>query len=299
MKSHSMVKQLHFAKTPFFLTLFIGLLCASFAKAENDLISPQVDLSYLEEEVPADDYAKAQCTFDLYLPQDTEKPFPLLVWFHGGALKGGSKSSGLTTKLAQSFASQGVGVMVADYRLNPKVTFPTYLEDAANAVRWAVNHTEELNAHKKVFVGGHSAGGYITSMLAMDRRYLKQAGVNIENIGGYLPMSGQTMTHFTVAEERGLSSKMITADDAAPIHYLKKDMPPIFIIIGGDDWPARVEENLYFVAAMEKVAENENISMLIVPDRDHSDILRQASVKGDPAGQAMLKFMSDGILPRP
>jgi len=241
--------------------------------------------------------ASTQCRLDVYLPPRPEGPFPLLVWFHGGGLKGGSKTSPDTVRLAQSLAEQGVGVVVAGYRLNPEVRFPVYLQDAAQAVRWAVDHAVSLKAQPQVFVGGHSAGAYLAALLAMDSSFLTEAGVASDRIAGVIAMSGQMMTHFTVAEERGISNKVLTADDAAPIHHLRNDHPPLLLLIGDNDWPARLEENLYFCAALRKVGESGRVALSVVAGRDHAGILHRAAEPGDPAGEVMLRFLKGRGLP--
>ena len=257
----------------------------------------QVDIPYFDEG-STNDYVREQCKLDLYLPQNVDKPFPLLVWFHGGGLQGGSKTNSLTAKLAMNFALKGVGVAVPEYRFSPKVTFPAYVEDAAKSVKWAVDHASELGAATNVFVGGHSAGGYLTSLLAMDSRYFAAVGVDTNNIAGYISMSGQTMTHFTVAAERGLGKNVITADDAAPIRHLASATPPILLLIGDKDWPARLQENQYFLAALQQVGHNPNVRLIVAEDRDHGSILKKATVDGDPVGTAMLDFIRSGKLPK-
>jgi len=260
-------------------------------------IAVQCDLPYFDEG-STNDYVRTQCRLDLYLPKHVDKPFPLLVWFHGGGLQGGSKTNSLTAKLAMRFALKGVGVVVPEYRFSPKATFPAYVEDAAKSVQWAVGHAAELGAATNVFVGGHSAGGYLTSLLAMDMRYFTAVGVDTNNIAGYIPMSGQTMTHFTVALERGLGENVITADDAAPIRHLTSATPPILLLIGDKDWPARLQENQYFLAALQQVGHNPNVRLIVAEDRNHGSILKQAAVDGDPVGTAMLDFILSGKLPK-
>ncbi len=281
------------------------LLClhASFslvsprAFSQEPPIRIRKNISYLPVGMDADAYTSQQCKLDLYLPPESGEQFPLLVWFHGGGLKGGSRSSKLTVQLAKSLAARGVGVALPDYRLNPNVQFPAYIQDAALAVHWAVMNRKSLDAAPGVFVGGHSAGGYIACLLAMDSRYFKKANISEDNIAGFIPISGQTMTHFTVAEERGFSASVITADDAAPIHYLKKDTPPILLLIGDQDWPARLEENLYFVSALQKVGGNNNVSLHVIQNRDHGSILEYAAADGDPAGDLVLSFVLEAKLP--
>ena len=266
------------------------------AQAEPAEITEQKDISYLSAPSP-DAYEMDQCRLDVYLPKNSTADTPLLVWFHGGALKGGARTAGGSVAAAKSLAEQGVGVILPSYRLNPKVTFPAYLEDAAKAVRWAVDHAETLKIRPKIYVGGHSAGGYLAALLAMDPQYLRKAGVPPELIAGYVCMSGQMMTHFTVAEERGISTEIITADDAAPIHYLRKDTPPMLILIGDNDWPARLEENAYFVAAMRRIVDSRNLSFQIIPGRTHGGILQSLAEPQEPAAKMVREFLVSGVLP--
>ena len=48
-------------------------------------------------------------------------------------------------------------------------------------------------------------------MLAMDARWLKPHGLTPDSFAGYVPLSGQTMTHYTVREERGIGKETVIA----------------------------------------------------------------------------------------
>jgi acetyl esterase/lipase len=237
------------------------------------------------------DYEVERCKLDLYLPTNTA--FATLVWFHGGGLTGGSKDG--CGKLGRMFAHEGIALAAANYRLSPKAKFPAYVEDAAAAVAWVRSHLAEHGGDsKKLFVGGHSAGGYLTSMLTMNPAYLNKAGLGPNDLAGVLPVSGQMVTHYTVRAERGISTNCITADDAAPIFYSRRDVPPMLVIMGDHDWPARVEENQYFVAFQQRVIGNKHIRFLQIPDRTHGSIVGKMTDANDPGREAVLKFIRSG-----
>ncbi len=242
------------------------------------------------------DYERERCKLDLYLPTNTA--FSTFVWFHGGGLTGGSNEDISTTGIARSFAQQeDIAVVAPNYRLSPKVNFPAYVEDAAAAVAWTFAHIAEHGGDtNKIFIGGISAGGYLTSILGMNPAHLKKAGVDRDAIAGLIPVSGQMVTHFTIRKERGLATNNVTADEAAPIFYLNASVPPMLVIMGDHDWPGRLEENEYFVA-MEKVTGNKRISLLKVADRTHGTIAGKIPESHDPSRDAILKFVRDGILP--
>jgi acetyl esterase/lipase len=236
-------------------------------------------------------YEKERCKLDLYLPAKGDN-LPALVWFHGGGLTGGSK--GGAKAIAQRFAHDGIAVAAVNYRLSPKATYPAYIDDTAAAFAWVKAHAAEYHIDPaRVFVGGHSAGGYLTYMVGLDDRWLKPYGLKPDAIAGLIPISGQTMTHYTVREERGVKDhNVIFADEAAPINHLPKDTPPLLVLYADKDMPARREENMYFVAAL-RAAGNKRVQDLQVSDRTHGSIAGNMVHADDPAAVAIIHFIND------
>jgi acetyl esterase/lipase len=259
------------------------------SKSEVRIVS---DVSYKQGEALTD-YEKSRCKLDLYLPANGSN-FPALVWFHGGGLTGGKKDDDSTRKIAERLARAGIAIAAVNYRLSPKVTFPAYVEDAASAFAWVRGHIAEHGGDPaKVFMGGHSAGAYLSSLVGMDARYLQKLGLEPSAIAGLIPVSGQMMTHFTVRKERGIPENTIVADEAAPIYHTRKDPPPppFLILFGDHDWPARLEENQYFVA-MQKTVGNSHITLQVIADRNHGSIAGRIPEPGDPVAEAIIHFIN-------
>jgi len=237
------------------------------------------------------DYERERCTLDLYLPPGG-KNFATLVWFHGGALKAGSKDGKDTAAIGRALAADGLAVAAVNYRLSPKATYPSYLEDAAAAAAWVRAHIAGNGGDpRKVFISGHSAGGWLTLMLAMDPRWLEAHGLTPDSFAGYIPVSGQTMTHYTVREERGVDKLTIVADEAAPVHYCRKDTPAMLVLAAEHDMAARSEENEYLVAVL-KGAGNTHVTFRKVADRDHGTIANFIPHPDDPVRKAILDFVA-------
>jgi acetyl esterase/lipase len=237
-----------------------------------------------------DEYLRTWCTLDLYLPPAPTEGFPLIVWFHGGGLVGGDRQA--DSRLAPRLEEHGIAFANADYRVNPQVKYPAYLEDAAQAVAWSVCEGIRRGANPgAIFVGGHSAGGYLAAMLAMDTHFLTDAGLAPEAIAGFIAVSGQMVTHFTIREERGFRREAVIADDAAPLYYVRQEAPPLLLLVGDADMAARVEENQLFAASMTGVAGNKTTHLLVVPDRDHGTVCEKLLLPGDPGGQELLSFL--------
>src|SRR5262245_12309842 len=94
---------------------------------------------------------------DLYVPKGV-KGFPILFFVHGGAWKSGNKE--IYTRLGEGFAGDGIGTVVINYRLSPKVQHPAHIEDVASAHAWVCANIEKYGGRKeRLLACGHSAGG--------------------------------------------------------------------------------------------------------------------------------------------
>lgn len=232
---------------------------------------------------------RERCGLDLYLPKGSEK-FPLVIWFHGGGLTGGDKAEAAC--VAAALARKGIGLIAPGYRLNPQAVFPEYVQDAAWAVSWVMKNLPAIGADpSKVFVGGHSAGGYLAALLAMDVRYLEAAGVPLPGIAGFICVSAQVMTHFTVRAERGIPPEQVVCDQAAPAYFTRKDTRPVLLAVADDDLPARLEENAFFAASL-RVAGNERVRFEVIPRRNHASIVDPMTDPDDPLAQLIGEFIA-------
>ena len=146
-------------------------------------------------------------------------------------------------------------MVAAGYRLSPRAKSPAYVEDAAAAVAWTFGHIGRYGgATNPVYLGGHSAGGYLASMVGLDKRWLAAHGLDANGIAGIIPFSGQAITHFTIRNERGIGAKQPVVDDMAPLYYVRKDAPPLLLISGDRELEllGRYEENAYLWRMMKE-----------------------------------------------
>ena len=272
------------------MMLCVHASCAWAQEAAKPAVTIVRDIAYKAGD-KLSEYEKERCKLDLYVPAG-KKGFPTVVWFHGGGLTEGNKGSTNKPWLAHSLAEAGIGFVAVNYRLSPKATYPAYIEDAAAAFAWTfANIAAHGGDPKCIFISGHSAGGYLTLMVGMDERYLRKLGVELSAIAGLLPVSGQTMTHYTVREERGIPSRYtITADEAAPVYHAAKSTPSMLVLYADNDMAARQAENEYLVEIM-KGAGNKRVTGLLVRDRDHGTIASRLTGADDPGRLAMLEFI--------
>ena len=225
------------------------------------------------------EYMRERCRLDVYYPTDA-KEFSTVVWFHGGGLTKGEK------EIPRALRKKGIAVVGVNYRLSPKAKTPAQIEDAAAAVAWTFKNIKQFGGDsKRIFVSGHSAGGYLTSMVGLDRRWLKPYKIDPNDIAGLIPFSGHCITHFTVRAERGIGGKQAIIDDLAPLYHVRKDAPPMLLITGDRDKEllGRYEETAYFWRMMQEVG-HPKTELFELEGYDHGGM-------AGPAHPLLLKFI--------
>jgi acetyl esterase/lipase len=239
-------------------TILIILLTGfSFlTKAQVAQYEIKENLHYYRKSVTqAEKYIRERCVLDIYYPKDT-KGYATIVWFHGGGLTGGNKH------IPEELKEQGVAIVAVNYRLYPKVKAPVYIADAAAAVGWVFENIADYGGDPSlIFVSGHSAGGYLASMIGLDKSWLKQHKIDADRIAGLIPFSGHAITHMTVREEQGIPQTQAVIDKLAPLYHVRADAPPLLLITGDRELEllGRYEENAYFMRMMKLAGHKETV----------------------------------------
>jgi hypothetical protein len=229
------------------------------------------------------EYMESRCRLDVYYPVN-EKSFATVIWFHGGGLLSGEKY------IPENLKNRNIAVIPVNYRFSPQVKCPAYIEDAAAAVAWVFNNIHKYNGDPdKIYVSGHSAGGYLTLMVGLDKKWLGLYGIDANRIAGLFPFSGQTVTHSTIRRERGISEQLPVIDEFAPINHGRNDAPPLWLIAGDRalDIGARYAENAYMLEIMKLVG-NKTTSLHELQGFDHMEMV-------EPACYVLLKSISQSI----
>ena len=247
-----------------FLVLSL-LLCTSISKAQYQRVN---DIPYTES---SDAYAQERCKLDVYHPTNSTDA-PVVVWFHGGGLEGGSKH------IDQELENSGIVVVSANYRLLPKASIDQCLDDAAAAVAWTNKNIEKYGGSKrKIFVAGHSAGGYLLDMIGLDKKWLAKYDVDADSLAALIPFSGQCITHYNVRKQQGIGPLLPTIDQYAPLAFIRPDAPPIVIISGDRELElfGRYEEQTYFWR-MLKLVGHKDVTLYEMQGYDHGAMAHPA-----------------------
>jgi len=223
------------------------------------------DISYTHK---TDAYSLERLKLDIYHPVGMAD-CPVVIWFHGGGLEGGNK------EIPAQLKDKGLVVVGANYRLLPRVTVKETLDDAAEAVAWVFKHISEYGGDPgKIVVTGHSAGGYLSMMLCLDKSWLKNYDVDADSVMMYAPFSGQAITHFNVRKMQGIEPLQATIDEFAPLYWVRGDCPPLVLICGDRELElfGRYDENQY-LARMMKLAGHQHTHLYEIDGHGHSGMV--------------------------
>lgn len=185
---------------------------------------------------------------------------PLLVYFHGGGFVQGDLDS--VDAMCRVLANGAGAVVVSvDYRLAPEFPFPTAVEDAYAATRWAAEHAAELGADaSRLAVAGDSAGGNLATVMCLLARERGGPAIRFQSLHYPITdLSSESASYESLSDGYGLSREDMrwfgrhylpnTADRQHPyVSPLRAEslsgLPPALVITAELD-PLRDEAEAY------------------------------------------------------
>ena len=240
----------------------------------------------LMRDIPYVSHPTTHQNFNLYLPRDKgAKPFPLVVWIHGGAWLSGSKE----WDNAKYLVRDGYAIASIDYRYTPEAPFPAQIQDCNAALNFILAHAANYGVDpKRLVVAGGSAGGHLALMLGLARGQ-KDFGADpavkplaILDFFGPTDFNRAKSDLEAIHSQKGLDvfhdavSKLLGApvDEstekgkiASPINYVSGAAPPVLILQGGKDDLVPVAQSERLHAALDKAGvKNE---LVVIDDAGH------------------------------
>jgi acetyl esterase/lipase len=248
---------------------------------------PMADISGIKRkflDIPYWNLSKNEL-IDIYLPDEGEGPFPLLIQIHGGGFAMGDKRDGHVQKLLESL-KKGYAFASIQYRLSGEAIFPAAVLDCRMAIRFLKEHAAQyhLDPQRIATIGG-SAGGNLSALLAMNipngefvgeegmtsetTPYIKTAidwfgPTDFQKMDQQASLNGVSFTdHFEpYSAESGYLGKPLNdvdpayAEKANPMSYISPKMAPLLIEHGTVDRlvPFQQSEILYH-AIVDKLGE--------------------------------------------
>jgi len=206
---------------------------------------------------------------DLYLPG--KQTGPLIVWVHGGAWRGGSKSDMPLGHLLQ----EGFAIASVDYRLSGVAPFPAQSHDIKSAIRFLRSKGSELGVNAdRIAISGASAGGHLAQIVGLTNGNAELEGdvgvtgvsSDVQAIVSFFGMSDFT-TLLQQSTPHGLSMRVPAlqlflggqpdekpelARLASPVFHVSAKSPPLLLIHGDADPQAPFEQSKELEAAYKK-----------------------------------------------
>lgn len=210
------------AKVQLFLLAVLLLGGCSPLQLANSFVSNELrveaDMSYGSLERQA---------LDVYTSPRTESDNGLVIFVHGGYWDSGDKTD--FRFIADSLTEHGFVTVIPNFRLVPNVTFPSYVEDVALAVKWVF----ENRPSNKVFLMGHSSGAHVAALVAFDERYLDAVGLANDDLSGFIGLAGPY--DFLPPTNRRTRAALGPEDNwhaTQPIGFVDTGDPPAFLATG-------------------------------------------------------------------
>jgi acetyl esterase/lipase len=167
--------------------------------------------------------------------------------------------------------------VIPDYRLVPQVRFPTFVDDCARAVKWVHDHAGEFGGDPgRIALSGHSAGAYNAAMVALDRRFLADIGVDPAIVQAAALMSGP-YDFYPFTEERGRAAlgQWPRPLETQPIHFVRRDAPPMLLIHGTADTVVEPRNSRELTAALTRAGAVAELKLY--PGKSHIDTIKSLS----------------------
>jgi acetyl esterase/lipase len=239
---------------------------------------------------------------DVYLPDEGDGPYPVILSIHGGAFMGCDKADLQVLPMLEGL-KRGYAVVAINYRLSGEARFPALVHDAKAAVRWI--RANALRYHfdpGRIAAWGGSAGGYLASMLGTS------AGIHeLEDLSlGYADQPSHVQvvvtwygpTDFLRMDEqlaaRGLPSPPGMEHNGAnspeslllgakiteipervraanPETYIRPNAPPFLLQHGMMDAVVPVQQSINFAAKLRSVLGERNVTLKLLEGAEHAD----------------------------
>jgi acetyl esterase/lipase len=234
---------------------------------------------------------------DIHRPKGCQN-YPVLFFVHGGGWVQGHKDHlGFYTLLGKTLARHGIGVVSPNYRLSPQVRHPEHMRDVARAFAWTQRNIGKYGGNPQmIFVGGHSAGGHLSALLATDDTYLKAEGMSLANIKGAIPISGVFILPDLRMFDVVFGKELLGRQQASPITHIGDNLPPFLILYGDNDLPTcdRAPAQAFFRALQDKKC---TAHICEIAPRNHLSILWNAAAREtDPTTQNILSFIMSQVI---
>jgi acetyl esterase/lipase len=262
-------------------------------------VERRLDVPY----VPSDSDRKRQ--LDLYLPRSRAAGVPIVVFVHGGYWSPLDRRwleplIGAFGNVGAAFARRGIAAAILGYRQYPQIRLgDESLDDIATAIRFVRDSCPSWGCDdKRIFVVGHSAGGHLVSLLALDQRILGRHGVDANAIAGFASIDGIFDLGASLAsfkpDQVAVMRELFGPEDEAlathsPISYARARHPALLFVDSTGDEEVCLEGFHAMKARMAEVMSPARFVELV--GLGHNEAIVRVGMNDDPMMPTLLGFV--------
>ncbi len=264
---------------------------------KRDQVRYRLDIPYASGE------SDPKRQLDLYLPQTATNGFPMVVFVHGGYWSALDRRwmqplLGAHGNVGVAFARHGIGAAIIGYRQYPSIQRgDDSLDDIATAIRFVRDSCPAWGCGP-LFVVGHSAGGHLVSLLALDERNLRRNGVGPGAIAGFVSIDGifnlsASLSAFT-PEQAAVMRTLFGPDAAAlalhsTLSYARREHPRLLFLDSTGDVPVCRDGFRDMKARM--AALGSPAQFIELPGLGHNETIIRMGMDDDPVLPPLLAFI--------
>ncbi len=283
------------------MRLLTIMLIASFSIFTSVLFAQPalVDVSNIKRkwlDIPYANLSQAE-KLDIYLPDEGDGPFPVIISIHGGAFMFGDKADGQLNPILNGL-NHGYAIVSINYRMSGEAIFPANIKDVKAAIRWVkANAAKYKFSPKRIALWGGSAGGNLAALAGTsgDIKELEDMSMGNANqssrvmavvdwfgptnfllMDEQLTKTGNGKPDHSEAnspESKVLGQKITTSPAkvkrANPETYITKDDPPFLIEHGTKDQIVPTQQSVMFYEKLEKVLGKEKAILHLLKGAQH------------------------------
>lgn len=231
------------------------------------------------------------------LPAQAARPWPVLLFVHGGAFVDGEKdrSAEIYSNVLWYFARHGVLGVNVEFRLAPEHRFPAGTQDVAAAVAWAKANVAAFGGDPtRVFLMGHSAGGAHAAHYAYDARRQPADG---HGLAGLVVVSGRVRAEDgadnpNAERVRAYYPSAEAMADGSAVNHVDERSPATMIAVAQYENPLI---DLHCVELLHRLSQLRRHTPRFVwlPRHNHTSIIAHFNTADDTLGQHVLQFIAD------
>ena len=196
---------------------------------------------------------------------------PVHLFIHGGYWRVFSPKD--FSFVARELVAQGVTVALSGYSLCPKVGIGEIVRQNRAAVKWLVDNIAGYGGDPgNITVSGHSAGGHLTAMAVL-ADWQGEYGLKENPIKAAVGVSGvYDLRPFPYTEvQASLQLSREEIDRNSPIYHVRGDLPPIALLVGGDETPEFLRQNDAFADVLAR--SGNRVERLDIAGANHFEVM--------------------------